>query len=218
MSRLFKFVSGQKLYMIKIIDIITYFTIREDKKKIILFLLVSCFLGATLIPAVQADDPNYVTYGEVLSSFRASLGSVEIIFHNGVFYAAPFQADWGQINPFGDGWFYNYYDAHIISFSMYFEVEDHALATFYADAIDLKYYLQGPNDDVLVELPALTTALSRRIISWWDVEPNDGTGWRIAWGVPFHQQELPIGEYTLITDLWFFGDLAWHIPINFAIV
>ncbi|MCK5046836.1 MAG: hypothetical protein KAS22_09675 [Candidatus Heimdallarchaeota archaeon] len=188
------------------------------KKKIILFLIVTCFLGATLIPAVQADDPNYITYGQVMSMFRASLGSTEIFYHNGAFHAAPALGDYGgRIVPWWNGAWYRYQDAHIIQIGFYFEIETHDEAVFLVDNLDIIISHQGPNDNALEELPVITTALSRRMYPGW-VVPNEGTGWRIDYGVPYHQKELAVGVHTLVTEMYLFGELAWYLPITFSIV
>ena len=187
-------------------------------KKTRLILMIGCFLGALIIPSVYADDPNYVTYGEVVSAFNASLGCLEIYFHDGAYEAAPLSADPGQINPFGHMWEYDYFDAHLLSLGFYFEVEDYKTAAWLTDETDVEFYLQGPNDLQPVKLDVKQTPLKRVIIEWWGVEPNNGTGWRVRWGVCYHQQELPIGQYQLTTDIYAFGALVWIIPIIFYIV
>ena len=189
------------------------------KRKIALFLIITCFLGATFVTTAQADDPDYITYGQVMASFQASLGCIEIFWHNGAFHAAPALGDeGGRIVTWWDDVTYRYQDAHIIMLGFYFEAETYKVARWLADETDIKYYLQGPNDDELVELDVITTALSRRIITIWGVEPNEGTGWRIAYGTPFHQQELDLGVHRLVTEVYAFGSVVWKPDITFNIV
>jgi hypothetical protein len=188
------------------------------KRKLILFIVISCFLGATFVTTVQADDPDYITYGQIMASFQASLGSLEIFYHDGAYHAAPALGDeGGRIVPWWDGAFYRYQDAHIIMVGFYFEAEGIQLAKFLTDQTVIKYFHQGPNDDALVELPVTVTAVSRRMIPGW-VEPSDGTGWRVAYGTLFHQQELDLGDHRLVTEVYGFGNLVWYFDITFGIV
>jgi len=189
------------------------------KRKIILFLLVTCFIGAATIPAVQADDNDYITNGQILSMLQASLGSIETYYHNGGFHAAHSLGDeGGRIVPYWPVAWYRYQDAHMIQLGFYFELETHDEAQWFYNNLDVAYYLQGPNDIDFVELPVIKTALSCRMISDWGILPYEGTGWRVAFGSPFHQKELDIGAHTLYTEVYLFGQLALPILSTFYIV
>jgi len=189
------------------------------KKKIILFLLVTCFVGATLIPAVKADDPNYIRYGEMVSAFKWTNGAGIILDTNGYYHAAPTDNEGGRILhwwAWGYGLEYDYNDAHGIWQGIYFNWEDHEMAKFAYDDLYNEIWLKYPDADEYTQLETSRPGLQRIVR-----ETPGPIGWVMKEGLVFHQQELPIGMYEVEVLLYshsFPGVVFWYMYNLFYIV